>query len=127
MKVLVADDSLLIHERMTKLLSRIDGIELIESAYNTNQALSLFDSMEPDVVILDISMPYTTGIDVLSRIKNESPETKVIILTSFPSDQFREICDSYGADHFLDKSEEFHEIATILKEYLKEPTHGSLQ
>ncbi len=101
------------------MLSKISGITAIYEATNTTEALKIFRESAPDVVILDISIPPTSGIHVLEIMKEEKPKVKVIILTNYPSDQFKTVCKSLGADFFFVKSEDFFEIPRVLKNLIK--------
>lgn len=116
MKILIVDDSPLIRDRLDQAISPIESITSIDHASNGREALILFWYMQPDIVILDIAMPKKSGIDVLDTIKHKRPATKVIILTNYPSDQFRKICSGLGADYFFNKAEDFHEVPRVLKE-----------
>ncbi|MCH8011567.1 MAG: response regulator transcription factor [Candidatus Marinimicrobia bacterium] len=135
MKILVADDSPLIRERLFKIISKINGVTHIYQATNTTEALTIFRNSHPDVIILDISMPdqgifirgnimpYTSGIDVLEIVKEENPLTKVIMLTNYPSKQFRTVCSNLGADFFFVKSDEFFEIPRVIKDLINNDKH----
>jgi YesN/AraC family two-component response regulator len=119
LKILIVDDSSLIRDRLYQAISPIEGITSIDQASNGGEALILFWYLQPDIVVLDIAMPQKSGIDVLDTIKHKKPATKVIILTNYPSDQFRKICSDLGADFFFDKAEDFHEVASVLKDLVK--------
>lgn len=119
MKILITDDSIHIRSRLSKILSKIPEITDIYQAGNTNDALTIFRKSAPDIVILDISMPYTSGIDVLETMKDERPQTKIIMLTNYPSKQFKTVCKNLGADFFFVKSDDFYEIPRVIKELIK--------
>ncbi|MCH7732545.1 MAG: response regulator transcription factor [Candidatus Marinimicrobia bacterium] len=123
MKILVADDSQLIRDRLKKVISKINGVTHIYQAANTTEALNIFRNSHPNVVILDISMPDTSGIDVLEIVKEENPLTKVIMLTNYPSQQFRTVCSNLGADFFFVKSDEFFEIPRVIKDLINNDKH----
>ena len=123
MKILVADDSPLIRDRLKKVISKINGVTHIYQANNTAEALTIFRNSHPDVIILDISMPFTSGIDVLEIVKEEDPLTKVIMLTNYPSKQFRTVCSNLNADFFFVKSDEFFEIPRVIKDLINNDKH----
>ncbi len=111
------------------MLADIEGIEVVGHAEDCLKALEGIDSSKPDVVILDIRMAGGNGIDVLKRVKNNTPAPVVIMFTNYPYPQYRKNCMGAGADYFFDKSTEFHKVAGILKkltqnshvqQYLKE-------
>ena len=114
LKVLIADDSELLRERLTRLLSAIEGIEVAGEAPDGATALQQVQVLKPDVLILDLRMPGGSGIEVLQQIRQKGGRIKVIILTSFPYPQYRESCLAAGADYFFDKSEELELVRETL-------------
>ncbi len=114
LKVLIADDSELLRERLTRLLSAIEGIEVAGEAPDGATALQQVQVLKPDVLILDLRMPGGSGIEVLQQIRQKGGRIKVIILTSFPYPQYRERCLAAGADYFFDKSEELELVRETL-------------
>ena len=114
-KVLIVDDSILVQQRLVDMLAEIDGIEVVGKAKGESEALSKALELVPDVVILDIRLHEGNGINVLQKIKNDSANTVVIIITSYPYPQYRERCVAAGADFFFSKSTEFDKIPEVLK------------
>lgn len=101
------------------MLSKIPEITDIYQAGNTTDTLTIFRKSPPDIVILDISMPYTSGIDILETMKEEKPQTKIIMLTNYPSKQFKTVCKNIGADFFFVKSDDFYEIPEVIIKLIK--------
>ena len=116
LKVFIADDSSFIHDRLPGVLAEISGVEVIGEAINGNEALDSILKLNPDVVLLDIRMPGKTGIEVLSELKKEKPELKVIMLTNYPYPQYRQKCMELGATYFFEKSNDFEKLFNVLKE-----------
>jgi DNA-binding NarL/FixJ family response regulator len=114
MKVLIADDSCEVRERIKMLLSEVEKVEMIEEAENVQQAIEHIKQQGPDVVILDIKMPGGNGIDVLKEIVRNDQIPVVIMLTNYPYPQYRKKCMDAGADFFFDKSREFEKIIEVL-------------
>ncbi len=114
MKVFIADDSQVIRERLSALLSDIEGIEVIGEAKDGLEGRDAILEQKPDVVILDIRMPWRNGLDMLRDIKESNPDIKVIILTNYPYPQYRRRCMEEGADYFFDKSSEFEKVPEVL-------------
>lgn len=114
-KVLIADDSIVVRERLVTILNELAGIETVGQAENVVEAINAIEKLRPDVVILDIRMPGGSGIDVLRRIKQAGTGPMVIILTNYPFPEYRQRCLNSGADFFLDKSTEFDQIPTLFE------------
>ena len=117
MRVLIADDSTLVRERLVDLISEIEGVELVGQAGDGREALKAIARLKPDAVILDIRMPEGNGIQALEAIKKNSADSPIIImLTAFPYPQYRQKCLAAGADYFFDKSTEFDRVTLVLEE-----------
>ena len=114
MKVFIADDSQVIRERLSALLSDIEGIEVIGEAKDGLEGRDAILKQKPDVVILDLRMPWRNGLDMLRDIKESNPDIKVIILTNYPYPQYRRRCMEEGADYFFNKSSEFEKVPEVL-------------
>ena len=118
MKVFIADDSELIHERLSTMLSELPDIEIVGRARDGQTAIHLINKQCPDVVVLDIRMPKQNGMDVLQNIKRNDSVPLVIIFTNFPYPQYRKRCTQLGADFFFDKSTEFQELKNIFNKLI---------
>jgi DNA-binding NarL/FixJ family response regulator len=103
-KVLIVDDSDLLQIRIKDKILKVYEKMTIRYAGNCKEALELFPSFGPDTVILDISLPDGSGIDLLRKFKEDNPMVKVIIFTNYPSSEFKKRCMDLKADHFIDKS-----------------------
>ena len=112
-RVLVVEDSLIIVKRIWALLMEVDGITMITHAKDGNEALLLAEQIKPDVILLDIKIPGKSGVDVLPLLKART-NAKVIMLTNYSDQYYRNLCSRLGADFFLDKSQEFDKIKYIL-------------
>ena len=118
MKIFIADDSLLIVERLKAMISDLPEIEIIGEARNGIEAINAVRKLNPDVVVLDIKMPVVDGIDVLKDIKNKNQDIVVIMLTNYPYPQYRKKCIELGADYFFKKSTEFESVIETLKQLI---------
>ncbi len=116
MKVLIVDDSTIVRERLKALLSEITDPENISQAEDYAEAISSFQKVNPEAVILDIRMPGGSGIHVLQEIKKSNQPPLVIVLTNYPYPQYRRKCIEAGADFFFDKSTEFDKVTEVLKQ-----------
>ena len=115
MKVLIADNSKMIRERLKSFLQDIEEIEFVDESKNSYEAVLNTNKYQPDVVILDIIMPGG-GFNALREIKKGDFDPIVIIFTSYVSAQFRERSYELGADYFFDKSLEFEKIPIVLRQ-----------
>jgi DNA-binding NarL/FixJ family response regulator len=113
--VLIVDDSTLVAERLATMLTAASSdIRVIGHARNLAEGKMAIDLANPDVVTLDIRMPGGSGIALLDEVKRRRSPPIVIVLTNYPTPQYREHCRKAGADHFLDKSSQFDQVVEIL-------------
>jgi DNA-binding NarL/FixJ family response regulator len=82
-RLVIADDHSVVRAGLEQLSSTFDGVELVGSAANGAEAVERCVETRPDVVLMDLEMPQLDGIEATRRILLESPETKVVVLTSF--------------------------------------------
>lgn len=118
MKILVIDDSKLLRDRLIKILTNLYIQVVIYEADNIQDGYELFCSEKPEIIILDVALPGSSGITLLEKIKKRNSYAAVIMLTNYPSSQFKKICLELGADHFLDKTKDFKEVPTIIESYI---------
>jgi DNA-binding NarL/FixJ family response regulator len=121
MKILIADDSLVVRDRLVTLLTEVHGVEVVGQAKDAMEARNLAEELRPDVAILDIRMPKGSGADVVRDLKKLNPTPKVIILTNYPHPENRKKCIDRGADYFFDKSTEFKKVLSVLRGMLGDP------
>jgi DNA-binding NarL/FixJ family response regulator len=116
MKIFVVDDSVVIRERLKRLLADVPDALVIGEAADAQIALAAILEQKPDVVLLDIHILNGNGIDVLQRLKQEQVAPAVIILTDYPYPEYRQLCLAAGADYFLVKSTEFEQLVPALQQ-----------
>jgi DNA-binding NarL/FixJ family response regulator len=108
--VFVVEDAPSIRERLTAMLQETAGIEVIGQADNPQSAIQGILTTKPDSVVLDIQLLGGSGLEVLRAVHPVLPKTVFIMLTNFPSEQYRQKCLASGAMYFLDKNSEFLKV-----------------
>ena len=117
LKLLIVDDSVIIGSRLRALLMPFENISIIGHAENFKEASAIIDTMHPDVILLDIEMPDKSGIDLLTEIRLMHSQAKVIMCTNYVNPYSKNLCLQLGADYFLDKSNEFEKIPSLLRQW----------
>jgi DNA-binding NarL/FixJ family response regulator len=100
-RVLIADDRLTSRNGLKALLATQLEIEIIGEAADGQEAVQLVEQHQPDVVLMDVRMPVTNGLESTRMIKSRWPGVKVILLTMYPAYQAEAL--AAGADAFLVK------------------------
>jgi DNA-binding NarL/FixJ family response regulator len=115
--VFVADDSLVVRERLVALLGELRGIEIVGQAGDVPTAIQAIHQIRPDVVFLDISMAGGSGLDILQSIRQSEHVPLVAVITNFGHTAYRNHCLRAGADFFFDKSTEFNQISSVFEQF----------
>jgi len=119
MKVVIADNSEAVRERLSSMISEVPGVEISGQAKDGQEAIFLIEEIKPDAVVLDIRMPKGSSIDVLKYIRSSlhlQPNPFDIVITNYHSAHYRDKCLAVGgADYFFDKSTEFEEVIYVLR------------
>jgi len=115
MKIIIVDDHGLIREGIKKVTARETDIEVIGEACNSDELFKLLDKHEIDIIILDISLPDRSGLDLISDIKTKSPNTKILILTMHPEDRFALLALRAGASGYITKEKASKSLVDALR------------
>jgi DNA-binding NarL/FixJ family response regulator len=87
-RVLIVDDQRLVREGIASLLEIQDGITVIGTAIDGQQAIAQAEETRPDVILMDVRMPVMDGIHATERIRAQMPECKVLMLTTFDDEEY---------------------------------------
>ena len=112
--VFIVDDSQVVRDLLTNVISRLSNVEVVGRAAEVSEAIEAIRRLKPAIVVLDISMPGGSGLEVLEAAKREQPAPIVMMLTNLAYEQYREKCRQLGADYFFDKSTEFQKAKDVL-------------
>ena len=115
-RVLIVDDHALIRRGLSDLLGAAEGIEVISAIDNGAQAAAVVTDLEPDIVLMDLSMPGCDGIEATRAVLLARPETKVVMLTSFSENARIMAALEVGAIGYLLKDTEPEDIIRALRD-----------
>ena len=102
-RVLVVEDHAAMRDRIVELLED-GGLIVAAQAVNGAQALQSARELQPDLVLLDLSLPDTSGLDVLRQLLRSTPSAPVIMLTAYEDRELERVCLEVGAAAFVGKS-----------------------
>ncbi len=118
-RVLVAEDVPDVADRICTVLRDAADLDIVGPAADGVEALRLYETHLPDCAVLDIGMPLKDGIAVLKGIRSGGRPCLVIMLTNYNEASIREACFAAGADHFLQKWDDFDRAATLVAGYVR--------
>lgn len=114
-RVLLADDQDLVRSGFSLILSMEDDIEVVGEAKNGQEAVELAQSLQPDVVLMDVQMPVLDGITATATVVSEHPATRVLILTTFDREDYLFTALRAGASGFLLKTADADELVDAVR------------
>ncbi|MFB7332438.1 response regulator transcription factor [Streptomyces adustus] len=110
-RVVVADDQMMVREGFSVLLNAMPDIEVVGEAVNGREAVERVRELAPDVVLMDIRMPETNGIEATREIVASDGTAKVLVLTTFDLDEYVYQALRAGASGFLLKDASARQLA----------------
>lgn len=115
LRVLIADDHLLFRDGMRALLGAVPDLELVGEAATGQEAVELVAQLHPDVVVMDIQMPETSGIEATRWIVQQRPETRVLVVTMFEDDNTVFAAMRAGARGYVLKGANYTEMLRAIR------------
>jgi DNA-binding NarL/FixJ family response regulator len=114
--VVIADDQRVVREGLATLLGLLEGIEVVGTASDGDEAVQLATDLRPDVVLMDLRMPRCDGVEATRRLREHDPSIKVLVLTTYADDQ--SVLDALraGARGYLTKDAGAAEIQHALEQ-----------
>ncbi len=109
-RVLIADDHTIVRSGVRLLLQAEPDIEVVGEALDGGQAVTMAESLRPDVVLMDIAMPGTSGLEATRQIKGRFPEMCVLVLTMHRSDEYFFEMLKAGASGYILKGADTSEL-----------------
>ncbi|MDW3211226.1 MAG: response regulator transcription factor [Reichenbachiella sp.] len=114
-KIIVADDHQLFREGIIALLSKNESLDIIGEAASASELFELMDKNAPHVVLMDISMPETNGLDAIKTARDKYPKSKFIVLTMHAEGQYVVKAVRNGAFGYLIKNADENELIAAIE------------
>jgi DNA-binding NarL/FixJ family response regulator len=118
-RILVADDQEAVRKRVIAALASRKGFEVCAEAANGVEAVQLAKETNPDLVVLDITMPEMNGLDAARRIRKFLPDTPILILSVHKGKQLMEEARKIGVKGYLTKGEAIQKLAQAVDAVLQ--------
>ena len=102
MDIFLVEDSSAIRRLLARRLEDMAGVRVVGEADSAPQAIALIDWLQPDTVLLDMTLLVGTGVDVLRALRHKGFQGRILMLTHHAMDAYRDMCMQAGADGFYD-------------------------
>jgi len=114
-KILIVDDHEVVRDGLRNILLSLENISIAGEAGNGEDAIKMYNSVKPDLVIMDISMPGMNGIEATKIIKEKDPDAKILILTMHDNQEYLNQIIRSGAKGFILKNTDKEELLDAVK------------
>ncbi|HQV10265.1 MAG TPA: response regulator transcription factor [Nitrospira sp.] len=122
-RVLLAEDHTLVRAGFRALLEKLEGIQVIGEVSDGRDALRVSKELEPEVVLMDIAMSGMNGLEATSRMRQECPRTKVLMLTMYTNEEYLKEALRAGASGYLLKDADRPELELAIKAVCRGETY----
>jgi NarL family two-component system response regulator LiaR len=122
-RVLICDDQDIVRQGLEAILSTVSSIEVVGLAQDGAEALELTPKAKPDVVLMDLKMPGMNGIVATQRIRDQFPEVKVLVLTTYDADEWVFDAIRSGASGYLLKDTPREDLVRAIEGTASGETH----
>ena len=117
-RIVIAEDHAILRQGLRSLLSSHDDLEVVGEAEDGLEAVRCIETNNPDLVLLDLSMPKMDGISVIKEIKNRHTETKILALTMYRKEEYVLEVFKSGAEGYCLKSSPYDELLIAIRAVL---------
>jgi DNA-binding NarL/FixJ family response regulator len=124
-KILIVEDHTLLRAGLRALLSQDPEIEIAGESEDGREAVRAIGTVNPDLVLMDLSMPRTNGIDAIREIKRRYPGVRILVLTVHKADEYIHESLKAGADGYILKDATHDELRTAIHTVLRGKTYLS--
>jgi len=118
MKILIADDHPIIRNGIKEIIQDISATFIIDEAEDANEVVKKVIDNDYDIIVLDISMPGGGGLNALQQVKQSSPDTKVLMLSTFSDEEYINRALKLGASGYLTKAAATDELDLAIKKII---------
>ncbi|MFZ5808129.1 MAG: response regulator [Chloroflexota bacterium] len=122
-KVVVCDDQAVVCDGLEMILNSDPQIQVVGKAYDGDEAVEIVEKTAPDLVLMDLKMPGTNGIQATQAIRRKMPQVKVLVLTTYGDDEWVFDAIRSGADGYLLKGIQREALIRAVKGTLEGQTH----
>jgi DNA-binding NarL/FixJ family response regulator len=126
-KILIADDHAMVRDGVKNLVKQNKDYIVVGEASNGRQAIEQYETLAPDLLILDISMPDLNGMEVAREVLSKNPLASIIILSMYDDEEYVSRCLEIGVKGYVVKNESGSELEYAIKSVLQGKNYFSRQ
>jgi DNA-binding NarL/FixJ family response regulator len=115
-RVLVVEDHNVVRQGLVALLNLVEDIQVVGEAADGEEAVVQFRSHHPDVTLIDLRLPKLSGVEVIQRVRSETPQARFVVLTTYDGDEDIYRALKGGAKAYLLKGMTTEELITTIRE-----------
>jgi DNA-binding NarL/FixJ family response regulator len=124
-RILIAEDHALLRAGLRALLSQELDMEIVGEADNGRDAIDSVSGLAPDLVLMDLTMPGTNGIEAIAEIKRDNPAIRILVLTLHRAEEYIHESLRAGADGYILKDATHEELRVAIRSVLNGKTYLS--
>lgn len=121
-RILIVDDHPIVRAGFRQIVSETDDMEVADEAANGDEAMACMRQNKYDIVLLDISMPGRSGLEILQELKEEHPQLPVLIMSMYPEEHYAVRALRAGASGYLTKAGAPNHLVLSIRKVLGERT-----
>jgi DNA-binding NarL/FixJ family response regulator len=114
-RILIVDDHVVVRQGLAAILTARHGMEVVGEAVNGREAIRLEETLHPDVIVMDLLMPEMDGLEATAAIKEQNPDARILVLTSFTEEERATEIMAAGAYGYLLKESGADELLQAIR------------
>jgi DNA-binding NarL/FixJ family response regulator len=122
-RVLIVEDHNVVRQGLVALINLAEGIQVVGEAGDGVEAIAQFRKLQPDVTLVDLRLPKLGGVDVIQRVRSETPQARFVVLTTYDGDEDIYRALKSGAKAYLLKGMTSDELITTIREVAMGRSH----
>jgi DNA-binding NarL/FixJ family response regulator len=122
-RVLIVEDHNVVRQGLVALINMADGIQVVGEAADGVEAIAQFRKLQPDVTLVDLRLPRLGGVDVIQRVRTETPHARFVVLTTYDGDEDIYRALKSGAKAYLLKGMTSEELIRTIREVAAGRSH----
>jgi len=126
-RVVLCDDMPELREILREMLAEDRMVAIVGEADNGRDCVRLIAQLQPDVVLLDLSMPDMDGLEAIPQISRVAPRTRIIVVSGFDGNRIGDVALRLGAHRYIEKGAQLQEVSSAVREARETSSEGNAE